>query len=197
MDDKRDGRKPEEWRGVVGYEDLYQVSNRGQVRRVKPAKNTYVGRIKKKSISARGYEFVGICFGRTGLVDNQYVHALVAEAFIGPRPKGAVINHINGVKTDNWVWNLEYVTIWENLNHAYENSINGTPRPLTMAERSEIIKIGHTQTMTETAECFGVSKNTIRRVLRRAGVYSSSAARAMQGIAISAWRKNAFKTGLL
>lgn len=51
---------------------------------------------------------------------NFRIHKLVAEAFIGPRPKGLTINHINGIKTDNNIGNLEYVTLKENVRHAVD-----------------------------------------------------------------------------
>jgi hypothetical protein len=47
-----------------------------------------------------------------------YVHQLVAEAFIGPRPKGRELNHKDGDMTNNIVANLEYVTHRENIQHA-------------------------------------------------------------------------------
>jgi hypothetical protein len=46
------------------------------------------------------------------------VHAMVAEAFIGPCPAGLEVNHRNGVKIDNAVANLEYMTHSKNLFHA-------------------------------------------------------------------------------
>lgn len=47
------------------------------------------------------------------------VHTLVAEAFLGPRPVGLEINHIDGVATNNRSDNLEYCTRRENMRHAY------------------------------------------------------------------------------
>lgn len=47
------------------------------------------------------------------------VHRIVIAAFIGPAPDGLVVNHKNGVKTDNRVSNLEYVTPEENAWHAW------------------------------------------------------------------------------
>jgi len=48
------------------------------------------------------------------------VHALVAEAFIGPRPPGLVVNHKNFDRADNRVKNLEYVSQKRNVHHAIE-----------------------------------------------------------------------------
>ena len=48
-----------------------------------------------------------------------FAHHLVAAAFLGPRPLGMQINHKNGIKTDNYFTNLEYVTPSQNSWHAY------------------------------------------------------------------------------
>lgn len=49
---------------------------------------------------------------------NVTVHRMVALAFLGPRPPGLDINHVDGVKTNNRASNLEYVTRRENVRHA-------------------------------------------------------------------------------
>lgn len=108
----------EEWRPVVGFEDSYEVSSHGRVRgkyRIGPGGSRIQPKIIKQSLSS-GYPFVGIrdCAGK------QYsprVHALVAQAFLGPRPRGLVINHKDHNKTNNHISNLEYVTSRENIQH--------------------------------------------------------------------------------
>ena len=51
------------------------------------------------------------------------IHTVVYETFHGDIPEGKVINHINGIKTDNFSWNLEAVTPSENTIHAYETGL--------------------------------------------------------------------------
>jgi hypothetical protein len=53
-----------------------------------------------------------------------YVHRLVAEAFL-PNPEGLPeVNHINGVRHDNRVANLEWVSHADNMRHAYSTGLN-------------------------------------------------------------------------
>lgn len=55
------------------------------------------------------------------------VHSLVAEAFLGPRPYGYDIDHVNGTKTDNRAENLRYVTHQDNMKNFYENHTRKNP----------------------------------------------------------------------
>ena len=57
------------------------------------------------------------------------VHDLIARVFLGERPKGAQINHIDGVKKNNAASNLEYCTRSENVSHAYRLGLVGRPTP--------------------------------------------------------------------
>jgi hypothetical protein len=49
---------------------------------------------------------------------------LVAESFIGPKPEGLQVNHIDGIKSNNHYSNLEYVTPLENTRHAWEHGLS-------------------------------------------------------------------------
>lgn len=107
------------WRPVVGFEGLYEVSDTGLVRRL--AGPDAIGRPRKgrvlKQVVDRGYRRVSLC--RNCRPTNISVHKVVAEAFIGPRPSvDHVVNHRDGVKSNNGVTNLEYVTRSENDRHA-------------------------------------------------------------------------------
>lgn len=111
----------EDWRAVVGYEGIYSVSSLGRVRRERSSRGTCAGRILCGSQQSEGYWRVGLSRHRDQKV--RLVHVLVAEAFLGPRPIGCEVNHINGVKTDNRAENLEWVTRKENIAHSVRTGL--------------------------------------------------------------------------
>lgn len=105
-----------EWRKIA--DGVYEVSDDGCVRRVVAGKGARAGWPIKQSIATTGYPVVSICIG--GKRKVIHIHALVAEAFIGPRPHGLMVNHKDGDKANNHLGNLEYVTRAENTRHAYQ-----------------------------------------------------------------------------
>lgn len=101
----------EEWRPIVGYEGLYEVSNLGRVRSFKWGREE----IRKLHITKKGYLEVGLC--KEGKQKMFKVHRLVAQAFI-PNPEGLpVINHRDENPKNNKVDNLEWCTYKYNSNY--------------------------------------------------------------------------------
>lgn len=160
------------WLPVVGYEGLYEVSDAGDVRRVGPdasGRLRYQGRILARHL-ARGY--VHHILHKAGeKPKNVLAHILVAEAFIGPRPEGHVVNHKNGDKSDPRLDNLEYVTPSENHMHALENGLFKPPAGerhwaaiLTDAQKDEIVRRAHAgERNKDLAEEFGINPNNVSR----------------------------------
>src|SRR5687767_12601092 len=102
----------ETWKTILGYETHYEVSNIGNVRRIAPGTSAVIGKNLKPGRMTVGYLFVALCMH--GKPKLHSIHRLVAGAFIGPCPDGHEVNHKNGVRTDNRLENLEYVTRKQN-----------------------------------------------------------------------------------
>ena len=101
------------WRPVVGFEEHYLVSDSGQVWSLRRH------RALKSKIDRYGYEVVVLSV--KGVPTHRTVHRLVAQAFI-PNPQNLpAVNHINEIKTDNRVINLEWVSVADNDNHGTRN----------------------------------------------------------------------------
>jgi len=106
------------WRPIPGYEELYEVSNLGRVRRCP--------KVMALADDGRGrYPRVRLFKDQDGRFHR--VHQLVAAAFIGEKPRGHEINHKNGNSTDNRPENLEYCTKSENIRHSIHVLGNPTP----------------------------------------------------------------------
>ena len=122
------------WKDVVGYEDLYEVSSDGDVFSLGRVVYDSIGRtrhIKPKKLNPSktnaGYLEVRLT-DENGKSKNHLIHRLVAEAFIENPDNKEFVNHIDGVKTNNLVTNLEWTTCGENNTHAYETGLRKDSR---------------------------------------------------------------------
>lgn len=115
------------WLAATSTSDVYEVSTLGRVRRLKPGPSTRPGKIIKPLPIGRGYLCIKTAKKRLDgkyRTTSFYIHHLVAEAFLGPRPIGNEINHKDGNKQNNCRDNLEYVTPLENRLHAKRMGLN-------------------------------------------------------------------------
>ena len=103
----------EEWRVIPGYGGLYEASSLGRISRVYEGERRLLGTWE----TTTGYQVVNLT-PRFGSKRKRKAHALVAEAFFGPRPTGHHVNHIDLNRANNRVSNLEWATPTENARHA-------------------------------------------------------------------------------
>ena len=105
------------WKYIKGFEGLYQVSNLGRVKsleRIDALGHRLKEKILKLKLTHKGYYKVWLC--KNSIKKTYRVHRLVWEAFNGQIPEGYEVNHINEVKTDNRLENLNLMTHKENIN---------------------------------------------------------------------------------
>lgn len=114
----------ERWVKIKGYEERYEISDTGRVRRID-------GHIMRSAINQNGYEH--IVLSKNGVAKDFRVHRLVAEHFIENKERKRDVNHKNGIKTDNRAANLEWLTHSENELHKIYTL--GTPGKLLGACR--------------------------------------------------------------
>ena len=103
----------EQWRPVAGYSGRYEVSDQGRVRSWAPYNGQPIPRVLSPGTYKSGHTHVGLCLN--GEQTTHAVHRLVAAAFLGVRPAGHEVRHLNGDPTDNRLANLVYGSRDENM----------------------------------------------------------------------------------
>ena len=107
------------WKEIKGF-DYHLISNLGRIKSL-PRGIKKKETILKQSDNGRGY--MKVCIREKGKMTNKYIHRLVAEAFIYNTMNKREVNHKNGIRVDNRVENLEWVTYSENNLHAYKTKL--------------------------------------------------------------------------
>ena len=127
-----DNLEKEIWKDIKGFEGLYRVSNLGRVKSLERADargHRVKERILKTARDRYGYYQVVLC--KNSIVKAYKVHRLVWSAFNGQIPENIQVNHINEIKTDNRLENLNLMTCKENINwgtgieRSHNKQING------------------------------------------------------------------------
>lgn len=118
---------------IIGYEGLYKIDRQGDIT------NRY-GKKLKPHLGDRGYFKLVLC--KNGKTTTVTIHRLIALHFIPNLENKPHVNHINSVKTDNRIENLEWCTHLENMQHYHKSlppkqkRINEQPRAGMLGERN-------------------------------------------------------------
>lgn len=160
------------WKDIKGFEGYYKISNIGRVKKLKRAseRGRLTETIKKLTIDANGYYMVGL--HKEPIHKTFRVHRLIAIAFISNPENKREINHINGIKLDNSIKNLEWVTCMENITHAIKIGLisqNGENSVRSKLTEKEVLDIRSIKNMSheKISKLYGVVKTTITAVLAR------------------------------
>lgn len=137
---------PETWLSVVGWEGLYEVSNKGKVKSLaridRLGRQVYERILKKKLAGSSGPRYA-VQLHRDGITKQVYVHILMLEAFIGPRPTGLIACHKDD-SPQNDLSNLRWDTYSGN---AFDQVRNGNH---ARARRTHCKRSGHELTPENT-----------------------------------------------
>jgi hypothetical protein len=166
----------EEWRPVVGFEGLYEVSNLGRVRSLDRVLNQrcrwggamlklYRGRCLEVAVDRRGRRSVGLWV--LGENKRRMVSGIVAAAFLGPRPDGMEVCHCDGDRSNDAAANLRYDT---HVGNEADKKLHGT---YLYGERGSAAKLTEDQARAilasrrrgvDLAETYGVTPAAISAI---------------------------------
>lgn len=170
--------KMETWKDIPEYEGLYKASSHGSIISLDRISYNFRGQLKLKgkklkgSLSKTGYK--NVFLSKEGVVSCFSIHRLIAELFI-PNPYNKdEVNHINGIKTDNRVDNLEWATGSENIKHAFNKGLRiemkGVKNGRSKLTESDIISIRKNYiglTFEEISKKYPVSAQAISDIINR------------------------------
>ena len=157
----------EQFLDVVGYEDIFQISNTGRVF----SKRT--NKILKHHVAKSGYCTLATRIGgRNGTAHTFKIHRLVAIAFIPNPDNKPEVNHLDGNKSNNNVTNLKWSTGSENVQHSFDTGLHiphmGTNMYNSKLSEEDVRAIRlSTKSTIELGIEYGVHHTQISRVKRR------------------------------
>ena len=151
----------------------YLASESGEI----VSERRYEQKTLKACRHSGGYLQVGIRHD-DGRIKTRLVHQLVLLAWVGPRPAGAVINHINGDKKDNRLANLEYCSQSQNMAHACRLGLTPKPprrhgvlAPKAKLNEDEVCDLRREAArgvgLTQLAATYGITTATVSKVVLR------------------------------
>ena len=169
------------WKDIEGYENKYQISNLGRV------KSLYLinrqATIPREKILSPGHNLQGYLFvtlSKNGKLSKHLsIHRLVAKHFI-PNPNNyPVVNHINGIKTDNCVENLEWCTQKYNIQQSYKN---GQQKPTWKGKTGKLSPLSIKINQYDLDNNFIKKWDCLRDVQRELNIFASDISKCCKGV---------------
>lgn len=165
----------EVWKDITNFERIYQVSNKGNVRSLeryvycksKNKPNIIKECILKQRLDKYGYLIVNLKKNQKSHIRK--IHRLVAEAFIENKQNLETVNHINGIKTDNRVENLEWLSFGDNARHRTKKLL--VKPKLSKIEVLYIFNNLDKKTKTQIAKDLNVCRNTVLDIINGKKLY--------------------------
>lgn len=167
----------EHWLPAPGFEDAYEISNLGRLRRIKPGHHTRPGlvlRVRQVGHPRAGYPGVHLRHNGERQSKTIFLHVLVAKAFLGPKPTPThQVNHIDGNKWNSSATNLEWVTPSENMQHGQQMGLfdrahrRGVASNLARLTDAEVLAIRASDPLishSALARAYSVHRMTITRI---------------------------------
>lgn len=164
----------ENWKEIIGYEGIYEVSDYG---RVKSLARTDLRHNRKEKILKpvkcnTGYNSVSL--SKNGKVEQINIHRLVALTFLDNSNNHPEVNHIDGIKINNELTNLEWCSYSHNIIHAYNTGLRVSPKgsnhhrsKLTESDVIQIrIRLDSGETQKSIAKDYGVTPPLISDIKR-------------------------------
>jgi len=169
--------KDEEWSSIIDFSN-YEVSNLGRIRCLKWRSGSRIQKdkypyIMKQRLCKKGYCVLYIVRD-DGMAKMVRVHRCVGQAFILNPHNLPQINHLNGIKTDNNIKNLEWISNKDNTKHSYESGLRdgvyvGEKNGRSIISENDVVYIftnPDRKTTKQLSNIFGLTKHGIQ------GVYS-------------------------
>jgi len=162
------------WRDCCGkWFGYYQVSDFGRVRNKALGRGRVANRVLFQSQDNKGYPQVYLYKG--GKQTTVKVHRLVAESFLGVREDGYHVDHVDGIKTNNQLENLELVSPKENSLRARRLGLQTKPysktkpkgKKLTFKQAQDIRSLASYGVSRKIiAEQYGIHRMTVGEIIR-------------------------------
>lgn len=167
------------WKKIPKFDNQYEISSFGRIRSLQATivrsngwKYNRKSKVLKPDITHSGYAIGAVCVDKKMV--SYKIHRLVAELFIPNHENKPTVNHINGIKHDNRVENLEWATMKENVTHAHKTGLayilKGSEIGNSILKESDVISIRkefkpRVVTRAFLAEKYKVSEATIKDIL--------------------------------